>query len=226
MKKLFVAGIAAAALYGAPTLVADTPANAQAGTAVAQPYDWSGCYVGGNVGGIWSQSSWATPFLIQRRNDSSSVTGGAQVGCNYMSPNRWVLGIEGDWSWMNLDKANPTLFPGERFRTKWDWSTSVRGRVGYAPDRTLLYLTVGPAWSRQSAAQFLTPDSELLFATHSGWTFGAGVEHAFNQNWLLGVEYLYSEYEDHRYQCSSCGPVFVNNQTNEVRLRMSYKFGR
>jgi outer membrane immunogenic protein len=52
MKKILVAGIAAAAFCGAPAIAADMPVKAP--PMVAAPYDpWTGCYVGANVGGGW-----------------------------------------------------------------------------------------------------------------------------------------------------------------------------
>ncbi len=229
VKKALVAGIAAAAFYATAAMAADMAVKAPP-VASALLYDWNGCYVGGNVGGI--QSKTPVEFLPAGPsfdNNKTSVAGGVQAGCNYMTAGRWVAGIEGDWSWMNLNAATPTLFPGESYRTDWDWTSSLRGRLGYAPDNTLWYITGGPAWAHQTAAQFVeTPplaSTADISAIHSGWTIGAGVEHAFNQNWILGVEYLYAKYDSHTYVCATCGPVSFSNQTNEVRLRLSYKFG-
>jgi outer membrane immunogenic protein len=229
MKKLVIAGVAAAAFCGAPAFAADMPAKASVYKAPAPLYNWTGCYLGGNVGGIWSKTHVGFPNIPDSlQTDTSSFAGGLQAGCNLMSPSRWVVGVDGDWSWMNLDKATPTggAF-SETYRTNWDEAASVRGRIGYAPDNTLWYITAGPAWAKQTTAQFVhvgAPNSELLSHVHSGWTVGGGVEYAVNQ-WIFGIEYLYANYGDHTYVCVGCGPAVIKTETNEIRLRLSYKFG-
>jgi outer membrane immunogenic protein len=221
---LFVAlaGIASASTAYAADMPMKAPMKATA------QYDWTGCYVGGNVGGIWGRSRVFESNGLHTENDTSSIAGGAHLGCNYMTESRWVVSIEGDWSRMNLDKASLTGAGTETYRTDWKSSYSVRGRIGYAPDNTLWYITGGPAWAHQIAAQFVhtaTPNTELLSATHTGWMIGAGIEHALTRNWTVGVEYLHARYGEHTYTCSNCGAVDVDHRTNEVRARISYKFG-
>jgi outer membrane immunogenic protein len=80
------------------------------------------------------------------------------------------------------------------------WMTTVRGRVGYAFDRMLLYITAGGAASNWSIAH---PYSDKVGAstplttdqtsqTHYGWTAGAGIEFAMLSNWTVRAEYLYA----------------------------------
>ncbi len=62
---------------------------------------------------------------------------GAFAGYNYQFDNNFVLGIEGDvdYNWNDNDYAGVNVGT--------DWQGSVRGRVGYAFDRALIYGTAG-----------------------------------------------------------------------------------
>jgi len=221
-------GVGASHAASAADLPIRTPAY-KAPMAVAA-YNWSGCYIGGNVGGAWGSSNVDIPLYPDNFNiDTSSVAGGGHVGCNYMFPNRWVIGIEGDWSAMDLDGDRATtgsLVLGERFFVKWDWLATVRGRLGYAWDRTLVYVTGGGAWANLDAANYLpacVPGCGVnASSTYSGWTVGVGFEYAMTQNWILGLEYLHAEFDGKTFIFN--GPTTVDHDVDLVRARLSFKW--
>jgi outer membrane immunogenic protein len=227
---LLAAAIGVAAAHAASA--ADLPARGpvyKAPVAIAA-YNWSGCYIGGNVGGAWGRSNVDIPLYPDNFNiDTSSVTGGGHVGCNYMFPNRWVIGIEGDWSAMDLDgDAATTNGPvlGERFFVKWDWMATVRGRLGYSWDRTLVYVTGGGAWANLDSANYIpacVPGCGVnASATYSGWTVGFGFEYAMTQRWIIGVEYLHAEFDGKTFFFN--GPTTVDHDVDLVRARLSFKW--
>ena len=86
---------------------ADIPAKAPAPvSAPLLAYNWTGFYVGGNVGGAWSTTDWtffngATLEPISQ-NGSSWVAGG-QIGYLYQFNPNWVVGIEASWSGTNSE---------------------------------------------------------------------------------------------------------------------------
>jgi outer membrane immunogenic protein len=109
MKKLFLAGIAAASLCGAPALAADMAVKAPPEPVAAPAYGWTGFYIGGNVGEGWSDNRWistgipgfVSPGFVDAAYTASGFLGGLQGGYNYQFG--WtVLGIEGDWDWGGL----------------------------------------------------------------------------------------------------------------------------
>ena len=81
--------------------------------------------------------------------------GGGEAGCNYQTGN-WVWGIEVDGSWADASgqgqpSAPAILARGQpglpRFTTNERWLMTARGRLGWAADKWLWYVTAGGAWS-------------------------------------------------------------------------------
>ena len=140
----------------------------------------------------------------------SSLIAGVQGGYNWQFAPNWVLGVEGDFSWTGIDGSqtyNP-IPPGPTggFTTPPSfvtmsrdvkWLASVRGRLGYAWDRALIFATGGVAWSHtdylgiDSRGGGGTVDTASLSSTKGGWVVGGGLEYGLIPNWTLRGEYLY-----------------------------------
>ena len=107
--------------------------------------------------------------------------------------------------------------------TKNTWLATVRGRVGYAFDRWLPYLTGGLAYGNIKAVSDLGTDT----STKAGYAVGAGLEYAFMGNWSAKLEYLYVHLADGTCNVA-CGapvaPVDVKFNTNLIRAGLNYKF--
>jgi len=199
MKKFLLAGVALSALLGGSAGAADLarPAPVHAPPPVIVPlFTWTGCYVGGNAGGIWARNDWNdTVFGDFGNNTASGGLGGLQGGCNYQV-GAWVFGIQGDYDWtsINSTSANPALtalanaafLPGGfafTDQTQLKSLGSVTGRVGYSWDRFLAYVKAGGAWLQTSyTLQNAGVAIATASSTQSGWTVGVGGEYAF-LNW-------------------------------------------
>jgi outer membrane immunogenic protein len=107
MKKLALA-VSMLALGSASALGADLPAKVytKAPPPIVAVYDWTGFYLGGNVGYSWGRSSTTAaltdplgvpPLLAatSAKFDLNGVIGGGQIGYNWQRSN-WVFGLEGD----------------------------------------------------------------------------------------------------------------------------------
>jgi outer membrane immunogenic protein len=236
MKKLFVAGIAAAALLcGAPAIAADIPVKAPAYKAVAPAFNWTGCYAGIEGGGAWGRSVQtfqdAVPALIGLTlvdlHPNGVILGGT-VGCNYQTSN-WVWGVENDLSWTNL-KKNPTSLlppfnPAVLMGVKTSWLDTLRGRLGYAVDKSLWYVTGGLAFTDIKATEAGVV-SESHTKTRTGWTVGAGVEWALaDSRWSVKVEYLYVDFNKKFYDFALDADRDVNLREHIARVGLNYKFG-
>jgi outer membrane immunogenic protein len=168
MKK-FVLGILIA-LTGATCAVA---ADLYYKAPVAVPaYNWTGVYIGGDVGGAWgnfdprtvtvySDDGWfvATDIpAIDRVGIQSSkptgFTGGFEAGYNWQSRN-FVIGVEGDIEAISLSgrASGGALYPGYPYaftltsNIGTTWLATVRGRLGYAVNNWLFFATGGAAFT-------------------------------------------------------------------------------
>jgi outer membrane immunogenic protein len=192
------------ALISGSALAADMPVKAPM---YAPPFSWSGCYIGGNVGGAWAHVDQSVvneeDFVSRSSGRSSSFIAGGQVGCNWQFTSSWVFGVEGDFNWLDL-KRSRAFGTGNRVgedlagsqTTKLRWLTTVRARLGYAWDRSLLYLKGGLAGGDvTSSVSVVHTDGSVFSGSTSdvrwGWTVGAGYEYAFTRTISGKLEYLH-----------------------------------
>src|SRR5437899_3259232 len=108
-------------------------------------FSWTGCYIGGHLGGGWGQKTVSVPALapgVSVTGDTSGFLGGGQVGCNLQFGSNWVIGIEGDGSGSDIrgDITQTVLGITGTAHAQTDWIASATGRA------------VAPAYSRQPHA--------------------------------------------------------------------------
>ncbi len=199
-------------------------------------WSWTGLYLGLNGGYAFGGSDWAdsvTGGSTGNFNTSGFVFGGT-IGADYQV-GRWVLGIEADGDWSDVSgfgTFTATSLCAGGCLTKNDWLATVRGRIGYAFDRFLIYGTGGAAFGNVRANLSNDPVTD---ASGTGWTAGVGVEVAVASNWTAKAEYLFVDLPN-----GSCtancpiqnpnGPPLIPNvavKFNEsvARMGISYKFG-
>ena len=231
MRLKFVALLLASVSVGAvqSAVAADLPARGPVYKAAPAPmaFSWTGCYVGGNVGGVWIDNDWTTAGGVGAGGHTASgVTAGGQVGCNYQT-GPWVFGVEGMFNWADVDGSHVSP-AGLAQSTNTNWLANATARVGYAFDRSLLYVKGGGAWIDQSNSATV---GGVLFDsgdhTRSGWTVGAGWEYAFAPNWSAKIEYNYMDFGNKSPSfCSGAACTTFNiDQTAQVALfGVNYRF--
>lgn len=207
------------------------------------------------------------PVGTKLRTDG--FTGGGQIGYNYQFGvgSGLVLGVEADAAYTDLrsfqtlsntTNFGPLVTPGaplttriNEYRGGLDFLGTVRGRVGYAFDRVLVYGTGGFAYgSVNDQVTFDIPGGTTPFfqgglnGIQTGYAYGGGVEYAvtpdsffnrlnfFNSGAVtLKVEYLHYDLGDHRIAIPGVnggpGNYFANvrNDGDLVRAGMNFKFG-
>src|SRR4249919_399494 len=120
MKRVVTATIGLLAFAAAPALAADLPVKAPP-PAPVPVLNWTGFYIGGNVGYSWGRSSRDLNFFNPLNGITlASATGagrdlnggvfGGQLGYNWQTAN-WVFGIETDAQWTGQKGGTTVLCP-------------------------------------------------------------------------------------------------------------------
>jgi outer membrane immunogenic protein len=196
--------------------------------------------------------------------EMSGFNGGGYAGCDYQF-GAFVVGVEGDWSSVNKSGQSPQIVgaiapllsatgalaqptnptPVVFAEAQERWYATLRGRLGYAVDRWLFFVSGGAAWTKIDSSQFqvngpATNIYQFSSDRRSGWTVGAGVDYAppiLKGNWTVRVEYLYVRIDDYTTslaQITGSLPTATNffhiNQSTRlddhvVRFGLAYKFG-
>ena len=214
----------AALAAAAPALAADIPSQAPPVEAPIVPlFTWTGLYLGGQIGYGWGTDTLTVyPWGFGTNFTPNGVVGGAHVGYN-LQINQFVAGLEGDVEGTGINQNyNPG---GVTYQTKIPVQGSIRGRLGVAFDRALLYATGGAEF-----AGFDTSYSGLGQGsqTRAGWTIGGGIEYAITNNWSVRAEYRYVDFghlSDPTPFVFGIGSSVNHHETeNAVRAGFSYKF--
>src|SRR6188768_2568512 len=126
MKKILLAGAAVVAM-SLPSFAADLPVKAVPAPVYAPVYSWPGFYLGAHIGYAFTGSDDVLGFT---NDDSSGFMIGGQLGYDWqLSPN-WVIGLEGQLSWVNTDKNLVAPALGIAVTGGNDWLASITGRIG------------------------------------------------------------------------------------------------
>ena len=224
MKRVVLAGmvaLAAVSMLGAAS-AADLPRPMPAKAPAYVPpagYNWTGFYAGINGGGGWGTSEWSGPGGNTGNFDISGGLVGGTVGYNWQM-GQAVFGLEGDLDWSNIRGSTNAAVCGTSCETRNNWLGTVRGRIGYAFDRFMPYVTGGLAVGDIKAD---LAGAGSTTTTKAGWTVGAGLEAAIAGPWTAKVEYLYTDLG--KGSCDVCtGGADVNFRSNIVRAGINYRF--
>ena len=218
-----------AAVPAAPSFAADLPTPGYRGPAYKGPvyvgpgFSWTGFYAGINGGYGFGKTNWSSgAFSTGDFNVNGGLAGGT-LGYN-LQTGSWVWGLEvdGDYSWMK--GTNTTACGGTGCETDNNWLATARGRIGYAWDRFLPYITGGAAFGNIKAGQ--AGSGTTVSTTKVGWTAGAGIEYAFLGAWSAKLEYLYADLGKMSCDAVTCGGAVtdVSFKTSIVRVGLNYRF--
>lgn len=207
-------------------------------------FTWTGFYVGGHIGGAWTNEQFInngtgalfgdlTPGQGYRQRNSG-IMGGAQIGYNWQA-NNYVFGMEGTIS--GLDNkgtiVNTAFAPGGNvFTWRANVLATVVGRAGFAVQNNLFYIKGGYAGvnNRLSVTDTVGPATGNGGQTHwaNGWTVGAGWEYGITRNWIVGLEYNYAAFGSQTYQLGgTSGNYTFDAKPRDIQwavVRASYKF--
>jgi outer membrane immunogenic protein len=217
MRKIHFLQVAALATgLATPAFAADLPMKAE--VPVAPVFSWTGCYVGGHVGGGRGSKAMTDPVqLVQDTLSLGPVTTGVttvtttptgaviggEIGCDYQFAGNVVIGIEGTASGTTMKASSlvglPAGLPGDvaLVQANNDFLASVTGRIGYAFDTVLVYARGGLAVAGDKydvSGGTFNGLGQFHFQgadNRYGYIVGGGVDWAFTRHWSMNAEYDY-----------------------------------
>jgi len=211
-------------------------------------FSWTGVYIGAQVGYAWNNTSApfdeSFGFALPGESNGGGVIGGGHVGANYElgslggflpflggSGGGIVIGVEGDvnGSSQRASGVDPADYLGVvGFTTRKDVDASIRGRIGVAFDRVLIYGTGGGAYGdiRTNFYDNLGDFDGTFNHGRFGWTVGGGLEYAIDNNWSVRAEYRYTDYGRITDFAATTTGDFISQHVrdNRVQAGFSYKF--
>lgn len=209
--------LSAVALIPAGTaFAADMPAYEPAASVAVPSFSWTGPYVGVQAGYDWFKAD-NRGFGGSATSKPDGFTVGGYAGYNVQLDNSpLVLGAEADLNYSDAKGSRGLV------RNEIGWTGAIRGRVGYAFDRFLVYGAGGLAFADHDVkGRGALGGSDDTVAV--GWTIGGGVETALTDNVTARVEYRYSDFGTDSF--SVAGSRMKSDVTdNRVLLGLGYKF--
>ena len=232
MKKFLLGTVALIALGATvPALAADLAARpyTKAAPAVYAPiYNWTGFYIGGHVGAAFGNDNTFNGLVVGNNNDARFL-GGVQVGADYQFAPNWVLGVEGQFSWLGGNNNVVTFPNGYAYTNDQRGLGSVTGRIGYTWGPALLYVKGGYAYSDNRETLLLASVPQAFAFDHNhrdGYTVGAGLEYMFAQNWSAKAEYQYYDFGKTNFVTPPVLTTFGSTRNDEhtFKVGLNYRF--
>ena len=228
MKRMILSACAGliGAVLASPSPAADLPRKAPLYTSPEPVYTWTGLYLGVNGGYAWGNAKFSNALGDFDANNQTGWLAGGTIGYNFQT-GTWVFGLEGDvdFAWLKGNAVNTFgagCAGGGGCDVKNTFFATARGRVGYAWDRFMPYITGGAAFAN---AKISAPAGTSTTTTNYGWTIGGGLEFAFSGPWSAKVEYLYADLGKATCGASVCGlDTDFKFKANIVRAGINYRF--
>ena len=187
-------------------------------------YSWSGFYLGLNAGGAFGTTSATASGGGSASVKEPGFIGGAQFGANYQTgPVVW--GFEADYDASTQNQSLPaSALTGSA--AKMPWLATLRGRVGWAFDRALVYGTAGAAAGELRSITAIPAGTTSTSVTYGTWIAGAGIEYGITDNLSARLEYLHLDKND--IATGFIGPPVMtltsHLQNNLMRAGLNYRF--
>lgn len=222
---LVALGISALAISSAYAADLPRPVGKAPAAVYVQPFSWAGFYAGVNAGWGWTTGSGTATVGGVTQNYSGSgngFLGGVQIGYNLQSGN-FVYGVEADFQGAGgSGTVTGTTFTGS---AKTPWFGTVRGRLGYAFDRSMLYVTGGGVYGKSTLEGTDTGTGAFSnSATYWTWTVGGGYEAMLWDRWSAKIEYLYAGTPTKAPTPNGTSALSGSSHTNVVRVGLNYHF--
>ena len=231
MKRILLATVALAALGSANALAADMPQRPvyKAPVMMAPPPTWTGCYIGGNIGGAFGNASVTDNASgAEVSGNGSGFAGGGQIGCDYQFSGGFVIGLRDMFDGTSNKKSGTFAtgpLAGDVANFNNQWFDTLTARLGYAvqPD-WLLYFQGGGAWA-QTSTNITAAGLQIgqTSSTRTGWTIGGGLEWMFAPHWSTFLEGNYMDFGSNSGTVAGI-PVTAKTTESNVLVGVNYHF--
>ena len=188
-------------------------------------YNWTGFYVGGHVGGAFAGNNSLLP-------SNGRFLGGVQAGADYQFDPNWVVGVEGQYSWLANNNNSGFAFPGGVATQTTRGLGSATARIGWTWGPGLLYAKGGYAFTDKTlgvtVAGVPAPFAATTGNNKNGFTVGAGLEYMFAPNWSVKGEYQYYNFGNTAFAPGAPPPLAGRNFRDDehtVKVGVNYRFG-
>ena len=249
MRQQLMCSVAACAIISAmngSATAADLPVKARPAPVPVYAPSWAGFYIGGHLG--WGRAKldgiaevgFGTVIPTPVADKPTGLVGGMHAGQNWQV-NTFVYGWEADLSAAGIERTESRFTGGSQpcqpttpdacTHTSVNLLASLRGRLGVAFDRTLLYVTGGLGYTHGTMLSSMGSGSNAFGATkyHAwGWVAGLGAEWKQNPNFSWRAEALWYGFDKSKGFQSFDSPPHLATMTIKdvfvVRGGMSYHF--
>ena len=204
--------------------------------------NWTGFYGGVNGGGAWAENENFAAIGLWSGVRPEGGFGGGQFGYNIQGilGRNVVLGVETDIQGGGIGASKTS--GNVDYSSDLDWFGTVRGRVGYAFDRALVYFTGGFAYGGIKNEVWYHSGGDFRFdGTATGYVLGGGVEYKITPRWSVKAEYQYIDFgkndpTDNNHSWGDTGTslnyvgyykdFLTEDAFHTVRLGVNYSFGQ
>jgi outer membrane immunogenic protein len=239
MKRILL-GSAALVIAAGAANAADLPRKAPLYKAPpAVSYDWNGFYLGGYYGdAIGNSKTHTDPSGVTGTEAGTSqlndkgVTAGVTAGYNWQFSPSWLVGLEGDIGYMDLNRTNVEWNDDVMVGLKSDWYGTLRARFGYVTGPSLLYVTGGAAFVHMRdtfGGDLVTVGPTTSTSTATGWTVGGGIETKLSRAWTAKTEYLFIDAGNASFASNPYAdtgvPTTVDHSFHVIKTGLNYKIG-
>lgn len=232
MRRALQVAAALVAIWSLPAAAGDLDSP----VVVDDVFDWSGFHIGIVAGQGWRDTEHCdgaalSCLPVNPKYTNQGWLAGVGLGYDLQLSNGVVVGFEADYAAANIAGSSPGGngfgCSGECYSSM-DGIATIRGRLGYAIDNFLPYVTAGVAATHFSAG-LGDPSVVELASWETGGVLGIGAEFAFSENVSAKVDYLHvfnagPLYYDPAVACGVPGCYAESGGTNLVRVGLNYRF--
>jgi outer membrane immunogenic protein len=195
-------------------------------------FDWSGPYIGGTFGYVFGEDRNRDSNVVSTTVDHRTkfdVDGfglGLKAGYDHQMGNL-ILGIIADAEISDVNGKTDDWAFGDTIKSTIDGEATLRARFGFAADTTMFYLTGGLALGFIDAKYTEGAAIDKRDGVELGYTVGAGIEHAFNEQWSMLAEYRYTDFEPLKGENVNTDPgwnYLDNMNVHAIRIGLNYHF--